>query len=99
MSDNLLFEWDDDKASSNLRKHGLRFEVARKVFLDSDRVTVPDGRFDYGEVRLQSYGYIDNRLYAVVFTEDAASGTIRIISARKANARERKRYGYREIHH
>lgn len=41
------FEWDADKAESNAKKHGIRFEVATAVFDDPDRITVVDGRFDY----------------------------------------------------
>jgi uncharacterized protein len=99
MQTELSFEWDQDKAESNLRKHGILFEDAKFVFSDPNRTTVPDERFNYGEERFVAYGYIDNRLFTVVFTEDLISQVVRIISARKANARERKRYGYREIHH
>jgi uncharacterized protein len=99
MQDQFSFEWDQDKAASNLRKHGILFEVGAKVFLDDARTTILDDRIDYGELRQIAYGYVDNRLYSVVFTEDFSRNVIRIISARKANARERKRYGHREIHH
>ena len=93
------FEWDQDKAASNLRKHGTLFEDAMFVFSDADRTTVPDQRFDYGEERFVTYGFVDDRLFTVVFTQDLDLEIVRIISARKANARERKRYGHREIHH
>lgn len=86
------FEWDADKARINLEKHKVRFEVAAKVFLDPDRIQVTDDRFDYGEKRLITFGRIDGRLYVVVFTEIEHTRTIRLISARKANARERRRY-------
>ena len=99
MQDAFSFEWDQDKAESNLRKHGILFEVGAKVFLDIARTTIVDNRRDYGEVRLNAFGYIDNRLYSVVFVEDVSRNVVRIISARKANARERKCYGHREIHH
>ena len=89
----MKFEWDHAKAEKNREKHGIRFEVAAKVFLDPERVTVPDRRFDYGEERFITLGRIDDRLYVVVFAEKAMTATIRIISARKANARERRRYG------
>ncbi len=62
MQSELSFEWDEDKAASNLRKHGILFEVGAKIFLDPTRATVVDARFDYGEERLNVYGYIDNRL-------------------------------------
>ncbi len=86
------FEWDADKAQTNLEKHGVRFEVAAMVFCDPDRVTVTDDRFDYGEERLVTFGLIENRLFVVVHVDDGTSQTIRIISARKANTRERGRH-------
>lgn len=86
------FEWDAEKAETNLEKHGIRFEIATKVFCDPDRVTVIDDRFDYGEERLVTFGMIDSRLYVVVSVEDEATQTIRIISARKASKRERKQH-------
>ncbi|MEP3255940.1 MAG: BrnT family toxin [Stappiaceae bacterium] len=78
---------DDAKAAQNLEKHGIRFEVAAKVFLDPLRITIPDERFDYLEDRYITFGLIDDRLYVVVFAEDDETGTIRLISACKANAR------------
>lgn len=88
----MIFEWDADKAEANLNKHGIRFEMAAKVFLDAASVTVIDDRFDYGEERRVTYGRIYDRLCVVVWVEDLERGVIRIISARKANARERKRH-------
>jgi uncharacterized protein len=99
MQADMSFEWDEDKATSNLRKHGVLFSDAIYVFNDPDRTTVPDQRHDYGEERLVTYGYIDNRLFTVVFTYVIADWFVRIISARKANLRERKRHGHRQIHH
>lgn len=93
------FEWDQDKAISNLRKHGTLFQDAIFVFSDPHRTTVPDQRLNYGEERFVTYGYIDARLFVVVFTQDLIFEVVRIISARKANARERKRYGHRQVHH
>ena len=87
------FEWDAGKAQTNLEKHKVRFEVAIKVFLDPGRTQVVDDRYDYGEERVVTYGRIDGRLYVVVFTRDETSQTIRMISARKANQRERRRHG------
>lgn len=86
------FEWDAEKAQKNSEKHGVRFEIATLAFCDPDRVKVTDDRFDYGEKRLVTFGLIENRLFAVVHVDDEASQTIRIISARKANKRERERH-------
>ncbi len=85
------FEWDDDKAARNLKKHGVRFSVAARALLDPCRIEVYDGREDYGEDRWATIGYADPTLLYVVYTvrhED----TIRLISARKANEQERKQY-------
>lgn len=45
------FEWDNDKAASNLVKHGVSFEDAKKAFDDFFAVEIADKRFDYGEDR------------------------------------------------
>ena len=86
------FEWDADKARTNLEKHGVSFELATLVFTDGDRVTVQDTRQDYGEERLIILGQVEGRVLVVVTTERSSPKTIRIISARKANKRERRHY-------
>jgi uncharacterized DUF497 family protein len=75
-------EWDPEKGRANRRKHGIRFEDARAVFHDPDRIEVPDDR-DYGEERWITIGLAGQHLLFVVFTE--RNGTLRIISARKAD--------------
>ena len=87
------FEWDDEKAASNIEKHGLDFEDAIRIFADDHRLVTVDDRVDYGEERLVATGYIHNRLCVVVYTEQ--EDVIRIISARKANEREQKKHGNR----
>ena len=86
----MQFEWDSGKADLNARKHGVGFELAALVFLDDERLTAIDDRFDYGEERLITIGHIERRLHVVVYT--VIEDTIRIISARKANKREQARY-------
>lgn len=86
------FEWDAEKAQRNLEKHGVRFEVAEGVFVDPDRITALDDRFDYGEERLVTLGQTHNGVLVVVTTERDAGQIIRIISARKASKRERSTY-------
>lgn len=84
-------EWDADKAARNLKKHGVTFEDAAIVFHDTQRLEVYDNREDYSEARWATIGYAAPSLLFVVYTirhED----TIRIISARKANEQERKKY-------
>jgi uncharacterized DUF497 family protein len=88
---NLTFEWDADKAKANLINHKVPFEYATRVFLDSLRRDGEDTREDYAEEeRRITVGYIDLRLFVVVYTE--RNGIIRLISARKANAREQKNH-------
>ena len=89
------FEWDADKAQSNFEKHGVRFEIASGVFVDPDRITAVDDRFDYGEERLVTLGRTSEGILVVVTTERDEGRTIRLISARKANRRERNTYGDR----
>lgn len=87
------FEWDEDKALGNLEKHGIRFEVATGVFLDPNRITAEDARFDYGEVRRVTLGKTSEGVLVVVTTQRNNPPRTRIISARKANRRERNHYG------
>ncbi len=84
-------EWDADKAAQNLKKHGVSFEDAELIFYDVGRIEAYDGREDYGEDRWATIGLAHSAVLYVVYTvrhED----TIRFISARKANADERKQY-------
>ena len=91
----LIFEWDSDKAQSNLRKHGVSFEEAKTVFNDPLLLTYPDDFHSAIEDRLISIGYSGRqRLLLVVHTEQDQANEllIRIISSRHATAAERKTY-------
>ncbi len=87
----LVFDWDDDKALSNVSKHGIGFEYAARIFLDLDRVDFDVTRSEDGEERRKTVGMIDNRLFTVVYTERFNS--IRLISARRCNGKEQRQYG------
>ena len=63
-----------------------------RVFLNPDRLVEVDTRFDYGEPRYRVLGQIEGRLFLVVYTP--RSDAFRMISARKANAKEVARYGH-----
>ncbi len=78
------FEWDDDKASANERKHGVRFADAARVFADDWRITKGDDRHGYDEHRWVTIGMVGAATLLVVFAERGDS--IRIISARKRGA-------------
>ena len=84
------FEWDDRKAARNATVHGVGFDVARLAFDDGFAVVRADRRQDYGEDRALLLGMVDNRLLAVVYT--LRGERIRIISARTAEPREKRRY-------
>ena len=84
------FEWESEKAAINLKKHHVPFEYATRIFLDSDRLDSVDDRREYGEERRYTLGRIEGRVFAVSYTKRNES--IRLISARKANERETKRY-------
>ena len=84
------FEWDEDKSNACFRTRGFDFAYAAFAFADPDRIVRQDHRFSYAENRYELIGRIEGRLYVLIYTprDDA----IRIISARKANSREAKRY-------
>lgn len=88
-----MYEWDDTKNTTNIEKHGITFEEASTVFIDQHCLTFEDSRHDYGEQRLISIGKI--RAYPmpiVVVVHTNRKGRKRIISARKANKKERRAY-------
>jgi uncharacterized protein len=85
----MTYQWDKDKASANLRKHGIDFADAVSVFSDDLAITTPDERFD--EERFITIG-LDGlgRVLIVVYTWRAQE--IRLISARPATRQERRQY-------
>ena len=92
----MIFEWDENKAKSNLRKHKIGFEEAETIFNDPLVVTFADEFHSPEEKRLISIGLSNvNRILLVVHTEVSDKGDeilIRIISCRKATVLERKIY-------
>jgi uncharacterized DUF497 family protein len=89
---NLQFEWDNQKASLNFKKHGVSFEEAQAVFNDPLAYIFEDELHFVGERREIIIGHQNNRLLLVCFTERKRN-IIRIISARLATKKERKDYG------
>ena len=81
------FEWDAEKATLNLSKHGVDFAVIDAVDWSAN-VTISQRRG--GEERFLTYALADDRLYAIVWTE--RDGRVRVISVRKANPREVDRF-------
>jgi len=88
------FTWDRRKNRTNERKHGIRFETATLVFDDPFHLSVQDREVE-GEARWQTIGMANAVVLLVAHTLDE-SGSIRIISARKATRRERGVYAERD---
>ena len=85
------FEWDEEKAILNLRKHGVSFEEAATVFRDDLSVTVPDPDHSAAEERFITVGVSSqDRVLLVAHVE--RGDRIRIISARELTPRERKQH-------
>lgn len=88
------FEWDATKATNNLRKHGIRFEDAVFVFDDPQHLSIQD-RFENGEYRWQTIGLVHGVIVILVahtIRFESGHEVVRIISARKADRKERSRY-------
>jgi len=86
-----LFEWDKEKAETNLKKHDVSFEEAETVFSDSLSLTVPDPLHSDYENRLIITGYSNQQRQIVVVHTDRGD-KIRIVSARLATPGERRKY-------
>lgn len=91
----MQFEWDSQKAATNLKKHGVSFELAALAFNDPMQLSIQD-RFENGEHRWQTLGMVNGCVLLMVAHTvlDGKTGAevVRIISARRAVAKERKRY-------
>ena len=89
----LRFEWDPKKAAANLRKHGVGFEDAQTVFADENAKLIDDPDHSEDEDRLVLLGLSSSlRLLVVCHCYRSEGNVIRIISARKADGRERNSY-------
>lgn len=86
----MKYVFDPDKDKANLKKHGVSLALAEVLFAGS-HTSLKDDRFEYGEVREVAFGRIKERLYVCVHTDRADER--RVISLRKANRREVRRYG------
>jgi uncharacterized DUF497 family protein len=84
-----MFLWDDAKRRTNLRKHGIDFADADRIFRGFT-LTAEDDREAYGEPRFMTLGLLADQVVSVTHTERA--GLIRIISIRKATRNEARFY-------
>lgn len=84
------FEWDEAKAQSNLEDHKIAFEDAKLLFDDPNHLDDLDDRLDYGEDRYYSIGMVNGVVLFVAYTW--RGDVCRIISAREATRKERRKY-------
>jgi len=89
----MLFEWDEARRRSNIRRHGIDFIGIEGVFAGTT-ITILDDRYEYGEPRFVTLGLLNGRVVVIAHTETA--GVIRIISVRKATKNEEANY-FKEI--
>ncbi|MFZ4536093.1 BrnT family toxin [Propionivibrio sp.] len=87
------FEWDDDKATANVKKHGISFEEAKSVFQDERAKLINDPDHSEDDDRFVLLGLSETlRLLVVCHCYRGENQVIRIISARKATTKESKSY-------
>lgn len=86
----MRIEYDPDKNLRNIRERGLPFEQAEEFDFTTALIWI-DARRPYPEVRFSALGLLAGRVHSLIFSETANG--IRVISFRKANEREVKRYG------
>lgn len=86
----MKFEWDENKRQANVRKHDVDFEDAMEAFHGPMQIRL-DQRYDYGEERWFGVGAWKGAPLFIVFTEPE-EGVVRLISARKADKDERKKF-------
>jgi len=86
----MRYSWDEKKNRINLRRHGVAFEDAARIF---ERITLEkvDDRFDYGEVRVYAIGVVNGLEITLIYT-DRNDDERRIISAWRAEPHERRAY-------
>lgn len=89
----LQFEWDDKKNQNNIKKHGISFEEAASVFEDDESLIIADDEHSNDEERFILIGFsFKANLLVVCHCYREKDSIIRIISARKADSKERQKY-------
>jgi uncharacterized DUF497 family protein len=89
----MRFDWDERKAAANRLKHGIAFDEAITAFDDPNALRAPDpGHSTPAERRSWLIGESDGGVLVVVFTVRQPGDVVRLISARRASRKERKRY-------
>ena len=84
------FEWDMAKSDLCQTSRNFDFTYVISIFIDPNLLIEKDQRWDYGEERFRALGLLDEKVFVVIYTKWPTA--IRIISARRANRREVRRY-------
>ncbi len=93
----MKFEWDENKAAANEKKHGISFEEARTAFYDFNALLIPDPDHSDDEERFVLLGFSEAvRLLVVCHCYRESDSLIRIISCRKASKKESATYEKRK---
>ncbi|CAA6801983.1 MAG: Unknown protein [uncultured Thiotrichaceae bacterium] len=87
----MIFTWDEDKNLSNIHKHNIDVDTASLVFYDPDALFTQD-RIENGEERWQTIGIMVVLIAHTLNYDDSDNEVIRIMSARKADKKERRNY-------
>jgi len=85
------YVWDEEKNKINIKKHGIDFQDAVRMF-QYPMLTCIDTRKEYGEERWVGIGFLKGIIAVIVYTENDFNETIRIISVRKATSNESKKF-------
>ena len=88
----MKFTWDENKERLNISKHGIDFSTAALVFGDENRIVKYDEYHSIYEDRYITIGSINGMLMVLMVVYTEYNDTVRIISARMANKREREAY-------
>lgn len=88
----MQFEWDEEKEKENIIKHKIDFTTAAFVFDDENRLEIYDSDHSIDEERYKTIGAIGETLVVVTVIYTERGDRIRLISARKATAKERRMY-------
>ena len=91
----VIIDWDSNKNSENIQKHGISFEQAQEIFLDPLHLSILDERFSYFKERWITMGAAkrgDVIVTAHLYFVEEPEERIRIISARRATPQERRQY-------
>jgi len=86
----MIYTWDNAKNRSNIRRHGIAFEDAQRIF-ENETVERIDDRFAYGEMRVYAIGIVNGLEITVIYT-DKSDDERRIISAWRAEPHEKRAY-------